>query len=361
MYSVFSGSRDIASDSTKIIGAGSASKTITSMTSGFFHVFRWGSWQLVRNITFNHAKIIVADRRAVITGGHNLWDASYLGSNPITDIDIVVNGDAAQDAQNFFHYLWNDTCLITKIKHYSGNYYYLYTKNHILKPCTRTKKDKLVNESSATGNLPILSVAQLGTYWIKKPNTFANQSNIAILAAFNNAHHIIRISQQDLVNTAANFIQYWPKKTLSVLAKFLIFKNGKVFIIISGKGAKGKDGISYSYSVPLNEITKKIFTAAKKEYKNKKTDQEIAKQLHRNLHIKYIAILPNYKTWPDGMPFGNHAKVWIIDNKAFYIGSHNMYPANLQEFGYIIFGKKITKKFITQYWNKVWRLAQGCS
>ena len=58
------------------------------------------------------------------------------------------------------------------------------------------------------------------------------------------------------------------------------------------------------------------------------------------------------------MPQGksNHAKVWIVDDQVFYIGSDNIYPAYLQEFGHIIGHQPTTARFILDYWEGVWAL-----
>jgi len=126
--------------------------------------------------------------------------------------------------------------------------------------------------------------------------------------------------------------------------------------------AVGKDGRPYSHHVSLKKLAKEIFKQVKKKYKEKHikiTDKQIANQLCNNLHLAHIITERNQSDWGDKYVFGNHSKTWIIDNDAFYVGSHNLYPANLQEYGYIFFGKKITNKFIKQYWNKLWALSKN--
>jgi phosphatidylserine/phosphatidylglycerophosphate/cardiolipin synthase-like enzyme len=54
-------------------------------------------------------------------------------------------------------------------------------------------------------------------------------------------------------------------------------------------------------------------------------------------------------------PFFNHAKVYIIDDAVFYVGSDNLYPNNQQEFGYLVEGSTATARFVTDYWDKLWR------
>ena len=44
------------------------------------------------------------------------------------------------------------------------------------------------------------------------------------------------------------------------------------------------------------------------------------------------------------MPIANHAKFWMVDGRVFYIGSDNMYPVNLQEYGYIVDDAKAAQR-----------------
>ena len=53
-------------------------------------------------------------------------------------------------------------------------------------------------------------------------------------------------------------------------------------------------------------------------------------KLSKNLHI--ATLRNNGKTsWADGRPMANHGKVLIVDDFAYYVGSQNMYAANLAE------------------------------
>ena len=55
----------------------------------------------------------------------------------------------------------------------------------------------------------------------------------------------------------------------------------------------------------------------------------------------------------------NHAKVWIIDDSHFYVGSDNAYLSGgsegLQEYGHLIEGPEETEAFIESYWNPLWK------
>ena len=48
--------------------------------------------------SWNHAKIVAADGREALVGGHNLWHADYLGFAPVHDLSVRVTGHGAGEA-----------------------------------------------------------------------------------------------------------------------------------------------------------------------------------------------------------------------------------------------------------------------
>ena len=59
----------------------------------------------------------------------------------------------------------------------------------------------------------------------------------------------------------------------------------------------------------------------------------------------------------------NYAKFWMVDDCVFHVGSDNLYPHNLQEFGYVVESADLARVALAQYWNPMWtftsRLALG--
>lgn len=51
----------------------------------------------------------------------------------------------------------------------------------------------------------------------------------------------------------------------------------------------------------------------------------------------------------------NHAKLMIIDDELYVVGSDNLYPGHLSEFNYVVEGKKAVEELITKYWQQVWK------
>ncbi len=69
---------------------------------------------------------------------------------------------------------------------------------------------------------------------------------------------------------------------------------------------------------------------------------------------------PTYKRGEDnGGQIGNHAKVLIVDEKIFYIGSYNAYGAGLAEFGHVVDDATRSKDFVETYWKTLWTEAKG--
>lgn len=52
---------------------------------------------------------------------------------------------------------------------------------------------------------------------------------------------------------------------------------------------------------------------------------------------------------------GNHAKIMIVDDEAFVIGSDNLYPGFLSEFDYLVEGKDAVNKLLESYWEPLWK------
>lgn len=51
---------------------------------------------------------------------------------------------------------------------------------------------------------------------------------------------------------------------------------------------------------------------------------------------------------------GNHAKIMIIDDEAYVLGSDNLYPGFLSEFNYLVEGEDAVRDLLTNYWGPLW-------
>lgn len=51
---------------------------------------------------------------------------------------------------------------------------------------------------------------------------------------------------------------------------------------------------------------------------------------------------------------GGHNKLYFVDERAFYLGSQNLYPNNLAEWGVIVDDKLTTMELQAEFWEPLW-------
>ncbi|MFI5002846.1 MAG: hypothetical protein ACHQK9_23415, partial [Reyranellales bacterium] len=158
----------------------------------------------------------------------------------------------------------------------------------------------------------------------------------------------------------------FPESTIDRLVDFLRRGDGHIYIVLSNLGAEGTSGISYSNGVPLKTLAKHLrdnferrleLRDPKLRYEIRKGPDPVNALLCERVHLAPFRFGPD-ESWPGGKPIANHSKLWMIDDRAFYIGSDNMYPVNLQEFGYIVDDRKAAQQLIDDYWTPLWQWSQ---
>ena len=55
--------------------------------------------------------------------------------------------------------------------------------------------------------------------------------------------------------------------------------------------------------------------------------------------------------------FGLHTKFYMVDDVAFYVGSHNLYSDPLAEFGLIIDDAEAVKEMKKRFWEPFWEVS----
>jgi Phospholipase D Active site motif len=215
----------------------------------------------------------------------------------------------------------------------------------------------------AMGGLPLLAVGRLGA---GITTDFANQSELARDLVFGAARHTIVISQQDIGFTLGRSDPIFPESTLDRLIDFIEQRDGHVYIVLSNLGAAGNSGSSYSNDISLGAFARHLRALAQKRadareprgrYAAKKSPDPVNARLCGHIHLASVRFGPD-ATWPGGKSIGNHAKLWMVDDRYFYIGSDNLYPVNLQEFGYIVDDRKAAAELIESYWKPLWQWSQ---
>lgn len=298
--------------------------------------------------SWNHAKIIAIDGRLAMVGGHNLWPKDYLDERPVHDLSMVVRGPAVASASRFLDELWRFVCANVETRKPAVQ---------LAGGCPRGFGD---SRSERAGNLDVLAVGRLGVGITKD---FANHSELARDLLFGAARKTIRIVQQDLGFKMGRSDTLFPETALERLVEF-IERGGDVYIVLSNPGALGVTGSTYTNDVPVEAFAKRLRAIVAKSFERvnarglvdrspTKGPDPVNSLLCERVHLAPLRFGPD-DTWPGGATFGLHAKFFMVDDRAFYIGSDNMYPVNLQEFGYMVDDRRAASELLEAWWKPLW-------
>lgn len=282
------------------------------------------AWLSVKPFSWNHAKIIVADGDRALSGGHNLWDEDYLGNSPVFDLSMEYRGDGASVSREYLNALWSKA------------------KNVAVYPKGSERIADFELESHTQGDVRALSVGRMGALG-------SNPSDTALKSLIDSAKQLIVISQQDLYNQLVTPLTktYVFDNIVTAAARGvqiqIVKSNSKLLL-----GGYGSVDSRLAYKNLIESLTSRlmIMGSSKAEAKEKACDTIKLASFHFSEHVE---------KWPfKNSAIVNHTKMLMVDDAAFYIGSHNLYPANLQEFGLIVTDPKAVAELKAQYWDKVW-------
>jgi phosphatidylserine/phosphatidylglycerophosphate/cardiolipin synthase-like enzyme len=304
-------------------------------------------------ISWNHAKIVAADGKRAIVGGHNMWTPDYLAADPVHDISMEVKGPAAHDAERFADALWHSVCERNRNDGVNATFVSLGAASGSAADCPA--RIALPEAAEETGGVPILAVGRLASGIV---SGFADQSLIARDLMLGAARHTIRMVQQDVgfALLAGQVERSWPESALDKIAD-LLARKGDVYLILSNLGAAGPVG-TYSNGIPIDAVGDKIKDVVQKQ--TGLDDASLSSLLCQHLHLAPLRFGSDDK-WPDGKAIGTHAKFWMVDDRVFYIGSENLYPAELQEFGFIVEDGDAVAALHRDYWDKAWQWSRSAA
>ena len=158
----------------------------------------------------------------------------------------------------------------------------------------------------------------------------------------------------------------FPESTIERLLDFIEQRDGHVYIVLSNPGAIGNSGSPYDNGVTLLELARHLRSVMMRRqdardrtarYAIRKEPDAINALLCSHVHLAPLRFGPD-PSWPGGKAIANHAKFWMVDDRTFYVGSDNMYPVNLQEFGYILDDGKAAAELLDSYWTPLWQWSQ---
>jgi phosphatidylserine/phosphatidylglycerophosphate/cardiolipin synthase-like enzyme len=203
------------------------------------------------------------------------------------------------------------------------------------------------------GNKPVISVGRLGA-------AGDEPSDDALVAMIDAAKDTVRISQQDLgpFHKAGIPLGSWPQAILSALLRAMD-RGVDVSITLSNTGAVPGDigkleatFNTYDNGWTPEEVAKEFGSFAQKHPETHPANADGIALVCEKLSLMRLRASDS-ETWKDGRTLANHAKVIVVDDRAFYAGSQNLYVANLAEFGTIVDDPAATKTFVDVYMSQV--------
>jgi hypothetical protein len=304
--------------------------------------------------SWNHSKIIAVDGNAAIVGGHNLWTQHYLQKNPVHDLSMRVRGSAAADAQRFANILWKYTCENMTWVTWTTWSVWINQLDHgsITSSCPK-QFDLPASEGPSSGT--VITVGRLGS----GIQDDGNQADAARLALMRSAKRTLRMSLQDIGPVKAPYLGIplgsWPDAEIGEIAAALA-RGVDVYVVLSNlnsiAGGLTATQAPYSNGWTLEDVGAHV-RGYMESHAGFPQGPELTALLCAKLHLAPFRYGSD-ATFPDGVTFPNHAKTISVDEQAFYIGSQNVYPAGLQELGFIVDDSRATADYLTRYWANVW-------
>jgi phosphatidylserine/phosphatidylglycerophosphate/cardiolipin synthase-like enzyme len=302
-----------------------------------------------RSLSWNHAKIVAVDGKTAVVGGHNMWSQDYLIDQPVHDISMQLQGSAAIDAHHYADELWRYVCDHDDPISAVSMYMYRSGSAEIASGCL-PKMQLPSRPSAGTSGVPVLATARLGS---GISSDFANQDDLARDLIFGAARHDILVAQQDVAFLMPGVLDpLYPELTLGAWADFMLAGRGDVFLVISSDGALGRSKSTYSNGVTLAAVAEKMLKVA--QSRSSLSQAALIDLLCSHFYLAPFRFGPD-AAWPPKNPIGNHGKFWMVDDRYFYLGSDNLYPVDLQEFGYILDDRAAAAELRRTYWDPLWR------
>ncbi|MET9961406.1 phospholipase D-like domain-containing protein [Streptomyces sp. NPDC006326] len=333
--------------------------------------------------SWNHSKILVVDGRSAITGGINSWKDDYLETaHPVADVDLALKGPGAASAGRYLDELWSWTC---QNKSNIASVWFASSNGAACMPSLAAQTGPGAPPAApAAGGVPVIAVGGLGVGIRRSDpassfrptlpsapdtkcvvglhdNTNAdrdydtvNPEESALRALISSANRHIEISQQDLNATCPPLPRYDIRVYDALAAK--LAAGVKVRIVVSdpaNRGAVGSGG--YSQIKSLSEVSDTL----RDRIALVTGDPGKARAaMCSNLQLATFRSAQSPR-WADGHPYAQHHKLVSVDDSAFYIGSKNLYPAWLQDFGYIVESPAAARQVDAQLLAPQWQYSRA--
>lgn len=293
----------------------------------------------------NHTKIIAVDGRDLLQGGHNYWTETYLGSNPIFDMSMQIWGTPATDAHLLLNRLWEYTCGPEPLLGHNVLHSFPYEVALCPDPFVRS------STGQPAGDVPVISIGRLS-------NLGENPSDDALLTMLGAARSTIRLSIQDIgpVRVGPLTTTEWPEDVLAELG-WAVARGVDVYLVLSTPGAApngDREAGTYGNGWQPEDVAERVESWLEDNpYAFDDVGRSARALVCEHLHAATLRFSDD-DTWADGTSIGNHTKLIIVDDVAFYLGAQNLYPTDNAEFGLIVDDAEVTGDLLARYWNPLW-------
>ncbi|PRH77154.1 phospholipase [Streptomyces solincola] len=326
-------------------------------------------------LSWNHSKLLVVDGARVLTGGVNYWSGDYVDTgHPVSDVDLALAGPAASSGTHFLDRLWKWTCanIGLRVRFASS------AGTRCLPEMARYNPPV-----PAAGDLSVIGVGGLGvgiqqrdpasTYQPVLPDAdrarclfnirpdytnsdrdyeTVNPEEPALRELVRTATRNVVISQQDLNGQCPPLPRY-DIRLLQTLAQKLV-AGVKVRIVVSDPLTRAS---GYSTIFSLSELSNPLRGEVARLTGSASRARTV---MCRNLQLASLRVSPA-RTWADGRGYALHHKVVSVDDSAFYIGSKNLYPAWLQDYGYMVEDASAAGQLDSELLAPEWQYSQAAA
>jgi phosphatidylserine/phosphatidylglycerophosphate/cardiolipin synthase-like enzyme len=296
--------------------------------------------------SWNHAKMVAIDDTLLIQGGHNFWTDHYLTTSPVHDLSLRVRGTAAIDAHLIANVLWDFTC--TNPGGFSATSRASYPAGAPDCPTAYTWQPQTPFATAVR----VIGAGRLGAVG-------DDPSDAALLAMVAAARTTVRLSQQDFGPPRVGGIDIggWPKPMLGELGRALV-RGVTVYAVLSNPYSipGGLTGMEATYG---NGWTAgDVAAAIELWFQENPAELPVGTVARDLICTRFNAALlrfSNEDVWPGGANIGNHAKLIVVDDLAFYLGAQNLYVSDLSEYGLFVDSQTSTAELLTEYWTPLWQ------
>ncbi|MER5564112.1 phospholipase [Streptomyces sp. NPDC002506] len=349
-------------------------------------------------VAWNHSKLIIVDGRTAITGGINNYRTNYIDTtHPVQDVDLALTGPAALSAAQYLDTLW-EWAYRKRGNGPKAKAWLAKSKGaHYMMSLPRAEAAR-----ARDGGVAVLSVGGLGLGILKKdPQSHyelppcakpeaakgswqdhtsrdrdyatVNPDQTALRTLIAAARTNIVLSQQDLngMRSPIGDMPSYDVRLFDILAAKLN-EGVKVRIAISTPGNE----YNYSNIASFEEIRRPLRERLALHLGGDGPAHHELAESKMRAHLQLASVAnaapvaeqdgkdPGDGTgskgrWADGKTCANHSKLVAVDDTAFYIGSKNLYPAWLQDHGYIVEDRAASRQLREHLLDPQWKYSKG--